>query len=112
MRKAFDWKRSTISMLEVEAVPQSCIGLTLHEETCPLVHINNVQRPQKEDVKYLRLYLDRRLTWHKHISAKRKQLGITLSKMYWLLLHKCTSIYYMRTFGAEEVGKIRNAGYY
>jgi hypothetical protein len=25
MSKAFDWKRSGISMLEVEAVPQSCI---------------------------------------------------------------------------------------
>jgi hypothetical protein len=25
MRKAFDWKCSRISMLEVEAVPQSCI---------------------------------------------------------------------------------------
>jgi hypothetical protein len=25
MRKAFDWKRSKISMLDVEAVPQSCI---------------------------------------------------------------------------------------
>jgi hypothetical protein len=25
MRKAFNWKRSRISMLEVEAVPQSCI---------------------------------------------------------------------------------------
>jgi hypothetical protein len=25
MRKAFDWKRSRISMLEVEALPQSCI---------------------------------------------------------------------------------------
>jgi hypothetical protein len=25
MRKAFDWKRSRISMLEVEAVPQSFI---------------------------------------------------------------------------------------
>jgi hypothetical protein len=25
MRKAFDWKRSRISMFEVEAVPQSCI---------------------------------------------------------------------------------------
>jgi hypothetical protein len=24
MRKAFDWERSRISMLEVEAVPQSC----------------------------------------------------------------------------------------
>jgi hypothetical protein len=26
-----------------------------------------------------------RLTWHKHIFAKRKQLGITLTKTYWLL---------------------------
>jgi hypothetical protein len=25
MRKAFDWKRSRISMLEVKAVPQTCI---------------------------------------------------------------------------------------
>jgi hypothetical protein len=31
------------------------------------------------------LHLDRRLTWHKHIFAKWKQLGITLTKMYWLL---------------------------
>jgi hypothetical protein len=51
----------------------------------PAVHINNVQLPQEEDIKYLGLHLDRRLTWHKHISAKRKQLGITLAKMYWLL---------------------------
>jgi hypothetical protein len=28
MRKAFDWKRSRISMLEVEAVPQTCIPLS------------------------------------------------------------------------------------
>jgi hypothetical protein len=39
----------------------------------------------REDVKYLGLHLDRRLTWHKHIFAKRKRLGITLTKMYWLL---------------------------
>jgi hypothetical protein len=43
------------------------------ETTCKL--------SREEDVKYL----DRRLTWHKHIIAKWKQLGITLSKMYWLL---------------------------
>jgi hypothetical protein len=37
---------------------------------------------------YPGLHFDRRLTWHKHIFAKRKQLGITLTKMYWLLGRK------------------------
>jgi hypothetical protein len=55
---------------------------------CTPVHINNVQLPHEEDVKYLGLHLDRRLTWHKHIFAKKKQLGITLIKMYWLLGRK------------------------
>jgi hypothetical protein len=53
--------------------------------TCPPVHINDVQLPQTEDVKYLGLHLDRRLTWHQQIFTKRKQLGFTLTKMYWLL---------------------------
>jgi hypothetical protein len=44
-----------------------------------------LQLPQEEDMKYLRLHLDRRLTWHKHNFAKRKQLRITHTKMYWLL---------------------------
>jgi hypothetical protein len=58
---------------------------TTRRATCPPVHINDVQFPQSDDVKYLGLYLDRRLTWHKHIFTKRKQLGLTLTKMYWLL---------------------------
>jgi hypothetical protein len=35
------------------------------------------------------LHLDRRLTWHNHIFVKWKQLGITLTKVYWLL--RCKS---------------------
>jgi hypothetical protein len=49
-------------------------------------HINSVQLPQ--EVKYLGLHLDRRLIWHRHIFAKRIQLGITVTKMYWLLGRK------------------------
>jgi hypothetical protein len=29
--------------------------------------------------------LDKRLTWHNHIFTKWKHLGITLTKLYWLL---------------------------
>jgi hypothetical protein len=60
------------------------VTFTTRRATCPGVHIYNEQLPQAEEVKYLGLHLDRRLTWHKHIFAKRKHLGITLSKMYWL----------------------------
>jgi hypothetical protein len=65
------------------------VTFTTRRETCPPVYINNVQLHREEDVKYLGLHFHRRLTWHKHIFAKWKQLGITLTKMYWLL--RCKS---------------------
>jgi hypothetical protein len=64
------------------------ITFTTRRGTCPPVHINNVQLPQPEEVKYLGLLLDGRLTWHEHIFTKRKQLGIDLTKMHWLLGRK------------------------
>jgi hypothetical protein len=53
------------------------VTFTTRNETCPSVHMNDVQLLQAEDVKYLGQHLDRRLTWHKHIFAKPKQLSIT-----------------------------------
>jgi hypothetical protein len=61
------------------------VTFTTRRETCPAVHINDVQIPQENHVKYLGLHLDRRLTWHTHIFAKRKHLGLSLTKMCWLL---------------------------
>jgi hypothetical protein len=64
------------------------VTFTTRLETCPPVHINDVQIPLENHVKYLGLHLDRRLTWHTHIFVKRKQLGLSLTKMYWLLGRK------------------------
>jgi hypothetical protein len=64
------------------------VTFTTRRDTCPPVHINDVQIPQENHVKYHGLHLDRRLTWHTHIFAKRKQLGFSLTKMYWLLGRK------------------------
>jgi hypothetical protein len=47
-----------------------------------------VHIPQENHVQYLGLLLDRRLTWHTHIFAQRKQFGLSLTKMYWLLGRK------------------------
>jgi hypothetical protein len=58
------------------------VAFTTRRETWPPVRINNVKLPQEKDIKNLGLHLDRRFTRHKHIFAKRKQLGITLTKMY------------------------------
>jgi hypothetical protein len=55
------------------------------EKLAHLVHVNEGQLPQEGDVQYLWLHLYRRLTCCKHIFAKQKQLGITITRMYWLL---------------------------
>jgi len=53
--------------------------------TCPIKH---EQLPQADEVKYLGIHLDRRLTWRKHITTKRKQLDLKLRNLYWILGHK------------------------
>jgi hypothetical protein len=61
------------------------VTFTNRRETCPVAYINNEPLSQAEDVKYLEIHSDKRLTWHKYIFTKRKYLAITLMKLYWLL---------------------------
>jgi hypothetical protein len=77
-----DWLKTW--RMKANETKSTHVTFTTRRVTCPPVHIHDVQVPQS-DVKYLGLHLDRRLTWHKHIFTKRKQLGLTLTKMHWLL---------------------------
>jgi hypothetical protein len=70
-----DWR---INANETKSVH---VTFTTRRDTCPPVHINDVQIPQENHVKYLGLHLDRRLSWHTHIFSKRKQLVLSLTKM-------------------------------
>lgn len=64
------------------------ITYTMKRDTCPPVTLNGTQLAQLNDTKYLGIHLDRRLTWQKHIFAKRKQLGIKFKQMYWMIGRK------------------------
>lgn len=64
------------------------VTFTMKKENCPPVTLNGLQLPHSESVKYLGLHIDRRLTWRTHIFTKRKQLGLQLSKLYWLIGRK------------------------
>lgn len=61
------------------------VTFTTRKGNCSPVYLNNQQIPVADEVKYLGIHLDRRLTWRKHIFTKRKQLGIKLRNMYWLI---------------------------
>lgn len=71
--------------IKVNETKSSHITFTLRRETCSTVTLNNNPIPQKVEVNYLGMNLDRRLTWRKHIEAKRTQCNIKSSKLQWLL---------------------------
>lgn len=71
--------------IKANEAKSSHVTFTLRRENCPPVTLNNCQLPQADDVKYLGMHLDRRLTWRKHITTKSKQLRLKFRQMYWLL---------------------------
>jgi hypothetical protein len=61
------------------------VTFALKGNACPPVQLNNNQLTQTDEVKYLGIHLDRRLTRRKHITTKRKQLDLKLRKLYWII---------------------------
>lgn len=74
--------------IKVNESKSAHVTFTLRRENCPPVLLIKDQIPQVESTKYLGMHLDRRLTWKKHIFSKRKQLGLQLRKLYWLIGRK------------------------
>jgi len=64
------------------------LAFTLRRVVCPAVYLNGTVIPQGTTVKYLGINLDLRLTWKPHIHNKRKQLGLLLQRMYWIIGRK------------------------
>lgn len=64
------------------------VTFTTRPGTCPPVSLNNVLLPQVDEVKYLGMYLDRRLTWRSHVWNKRLCLNLKFQNLSWLLNKK------------------------
>ena len=69
----------------INATKSVHVTFTLRKGNCPNVYLNNEQIPQKTEVRYLGLTLDRRLTWKPHIINKRNQLNMRLRQLYRLV---------------------------
>jgi len=72
---------------KIQANDQKSVHVTfaLKRGNCPPVTLNGNPLPHAENVKYLGMHLDRRLTWKKHILSKRKQLSMKMRGLYWLI---------------------------
>jgi hypothetical protein len=58
------------------------VSFTLRRGQCPHLFLNNELIPQKNEVRYLGLILDKRLTWRSHIKNKKQQLNFKLKELY------------------------------
>ncbi|CAH2086206.1 unnamed protein product [Euphydryas editha] len=61
------------------------ITFTLRKGNCEPVKMCDVTLPQCDTVRYLGMHLDKRLTWKKHIKAKRDELNMRFRNIYWLM---------------------------
>jgi hypothetical protein len=63
-------------IIKVNQSKSTHIIFALCNQTSPTVQLVSAGLPQKNEMKYLGMYPDRRVTWAKHIKTKRKQLNL------------------------------------
>jgi hypothetical protein len=61
------------------------VTFTLKRSPRPPVQLNGTYLVQPDEVKYLGIHLNCKLTWRKHIATKRKQLDLKFRNLYWIL---------------------------
>ena len=71
--------------IKVNETKSTHIAFTLKKSQCPTIYWNGIAILQANGVKYLGIHMKKRLTRQSHIWTKRKQLGLKLRSMYWLL---------------------------
>lgn len=76
-----------LELWRIQVNPSKCVHVTftLNKSCCPKISVNGSIVPEKTQVKYLGIHLDRRLTWGPHIDAKLTQIKLKLSQLNWLL---------------------------
>jgi hypothetical protein len=88
INKTDDWAKRW--RIKINQSKSTHITFTIRNQICPTVQMGDVDLPKKNEVKYVGMHLDRRLTWAKYIKTKRKQLNQTAKQMHWLLRRRST----------------------
>lgn len=76
-----------LSDWRIKVNEQKCkhVTFTLNRQDCPSLTLNNTVLPKANEVTYLGVHLDRRLTWRKHIEAKKTHLKLKANSLHWLI---------------------------
>jgi hypothetical protein len=74
--------------IKVNETKSAQVTFTNRKTDCPVVTINGTQLQVKNEVKYLGLILEQKLTWRPHITVKKIQINLKLCQMNWLIARK------------------------
>jgi len=83
IRTIEDWL--SLWRIKVNEQKSRHVVFTLNKQISPTISLNGIVVPQADEVTYLGIHLDRRLTWRKHIEAKKTQMKLKATSLHWLI---------------------------